>query len=194
MKSYAPTIALLVLSAFQFCLAEKQDIFEPANITAEQAAQLRDWRENGEHASQLPERPKNTAKNATQNTTHTEMEPATQRPETHKNTQVEKKPHDACNASKRRKRGEDLFAKFPQPAGRDCKNQLADASIEFNPTGPGTFSVRGIPPACMPLSGLFIDDPSQPKPIPLGPDTLEFTEISDEDLKELQAILDCRGD
>ncbi|KAE8413356.1 hypothetical protein BDV36DRAFT_287105 [Aspergillus pseudocaelatus] len=112
--------------------------------------------------------------------------------------------------SKPQKHENDVFTSFPQPAGDLCNGQLKDVIVEFIPTGPGAFRIDNVPPACMTLATIFLDDPDSPDPVPLGKDnsiilflasvtnirstgsaSLGFSGISDDELQRLQAILDA---
>ncbi|KNG88680.1 hypothetical protein ANOM_003089 [Aspergillus nomiae NRRL 13137] len=96
------------------------------------------------------------------------------------------------NGPKPEKHGNDILASFPQPAGDLCNDQLKGVTVEFIPTGPGGFRIDNVPPACMTLATLFLEGPGSPSPIPLGSASLGFSNISDDGLQRLQAILDAR--
>ncbi|KAK5798664.1 hypothetical protein VI817_004954 [Penicillium citrinum] len=85
---------------------------------------------------------------------------------------------------------DDPFANLPQPAGNECKDQLNGASVNFTPTGKGAYRIDNIPSACMTLSTVLIgDNPNEAVPTPLGSSSLEYTNISEDELNQLQSTL-----
>lgn len=63
----------------------------------------------------------------------------------------------------------DPFANLPQPAARLCESQLEDTTVTFSSKPQNGVRVDGVPPACMTLADVFLEqDPQQPAAIPVG--------------------------
>lgn len=63
----------------------------------------------------------------------------------------------------------DPFANLPQPAARLCESQLEDITVTFSSKSQNGVRVDGVPPACMTLAAVFLEqDPQQPAAIPVG--------------------------
>lgn len=63
----------------------------------------------------------------------------------------------------------DPFANLPQLAARLCESQLEDITVTFSSKSQNGVRVDGVPPACMTLADVFLEqDPQQPAAIPVG--------------------------
>ncbi|RJE26421.1 hypothetical protein PHISCL_01222 [Aspergillus sclerotialis] len=85
----------------------------------------------------------------------------------------------------------DPFAGLPQPAADECKGQLQDgATVVFSPIGSDGIRIDGVPPACMTLANVYLgENPNQPGPIPMGSASLEYHNLSQEEIDKLHATL-----
>ncbi|EHK99446.1 hypothetical protein GLAREA_06613 [Glarea lozoyensis ATCC 20868] len=101
-------------------------------------------------------------------------------------------PRTFISRVKRAPQGFDISTIGFGTAFEDCKTQLNGASVTFSGPAPGTVLVVGIPPACMTLSGVLAGgDFNEGKPVPMGVDSLQFTDLSNESILEIQAALDA---
>ncbi|KAJ5180235.1 hypothetical protein N7492_003445 [Penicillium capsulatum] len=76
---------------------------------------------------------------------------------------------------------------IPQYNWDQCKDQLKGAHVSLKGLEPKV-RVDGVPPACMNLATVIAGQPSQdggPVPIPMGSDSLQYNDLSDDNLRQL---------
>ncbi|CAI7650464.1 unnamed protein product [Penicillium bialowiezense] len=91
------------------------------------------------------------------------------------------------------RRDDDPFAGLPQPAADQCKSQLQDVTVTFSPLDNNGVRLDDVPSSCMTLANVFLDDKSgEIHPVPMGSASLEYHNLSTDQLKQLQDALDQR--
>ncbi|KAI5212089.1 hypothetical protein E4T42_01336 [Aureobasidium subglaciale] len=85
------------------------------------------------------------------------------------------------------RRAIDPLDSVPQYNYDMCRESLNGATLTFTPAGPGGFQVAGVPSTCMVLATTLTGSFNAGYPIPLGADSLKFSGLTDEELKELQS-------
>lgn len=76
---------------------------------------------------------------------------------------------DASHLGMPEPRDSDPFAGLPQPAANECKSQLHGVTVTFSRKGDDGVRIDGVPPACMTLANVFLEDgPGESAPIPMG--------------------------
>lgn len=84
---------------------------------------------------------------------------------------------------------------LPEQAANDCRNQLHSATVHVSPVDNNGVRFDGVPPACMTLATVFLgNNPAgQPAPIPMGSASLQYENLSPDELQTLQNVLDTKG-
>ncbi|KAL1884049.1 hypothetical protein Daus18300_000158 [Diaporthe australafricana] len=77
-----------------------------------------------------------------------------------------------------------------QRAWELCHEQLGSATVEFSAPGDGEVLAKGLPPACMTLSGVLTGEYNEGNPVPQGTDSILFTGLSESSIQEIQDALD----
>ncbi|BCS17658.1 uncharacterized protein APUU_10486A [Aspergillus puulaauensis] len=88
----------------------------------------------------------------------------------------------------------DLPAGVSQESIDQCTQQINDQGSPVNVYSTGDSSARAddVPPACMNLAAVLLDNPAQaggPVPTPMGSASLEYTGLSEDDKTQLQNAL-----
>jgi len=76
-------------------------------------------------------------------------------------------------------------------APQDCKNQLTSAHVTFSRPSGNNVLVQGIPPACMTLSTVITGKFDEGNPVPMGSDSIQFSNLSDDDITTIQNALNA---
>ncbi|KAJ5180234.1 hypothetical protein N7492_003444 [Penicillium capsulatum] len=88
-------------------------------------------------------------------------------------------------------RDEDLLAGLPKLAADDCKAQLKGTTVTFAAADNNGVRIDNVPSSCMTLANVFLgQNPNQPAPTPMGSASLEYHNLADDQLHQLQAVLD----
>ncbi|KAJ5338655.1 hypothetical protein N7452_005383 [Penicillium brevicompactum] len=79
-----------------------------------------------------------------------------------------------------------------------CQDQLKGDGVHVTISGstPDTVHVEGVPPACMNLATVLTGNPTQeggPVPTPMGSDSLDYSGVSEDDLRQLGQTLQDKG-
>lgn len=77
-------------------------------------------------------------------------------------------------------------------APQDCKNQLTSASVTFSRPQGNDVLVQGVPSACMTLAGTLTGKYNEGNPVPMGSDSIQFSNLSDSDIQSIQTALNAR--
>ncbi|CAD0095257.1 unnamed protein product [Aureobasidium vineae] len=85
------------------------------------------------------------------------------------------------------RRQTDPLDSVPQYNYDMCHESLNGATLSFTPAGPGGFQVAGVPSTCMVLATALTGSFNAGFPIPLGADSLKFSGLTDEEMRELQS-------
>ncbi|KAJ5090748.1 hypothetical protein N7532_009432 [Penicillium argentinense] len=92
----------------------------------------------------------------------------------------------------------DLPPGVSQESYQQCQDQLNGdgVRVEISGSTPDTVHVKGLPPACMNLATVITGDPTQeggPVPTPMGSDSLDYSGVSEDNLRELGKTLQQKG-
>lgn len=83
---------------------------------------------------------------------------------------------------------------LPEQAANDCRGQLSTAHVNVSPAGDNGVRFDGVPPACMTLAAVFLgqNGNSRSPPIPMGSASLQYSNLTPEELQTLQNALDAK--
>ncbi|KAJ5341498.1 hypothetical protein N7541_010622 [Penicillium brevicompactum] len=92
----------------------------------------------------------------------------------------------------------DLPPGVSQESFDQCQDQLKGDGVHVTISGstPDTVHVEGVPPACMNLATVLTGNPTQeggPVPTPMGSDSLDYSGVSEDDLRQLGQTLQDKG-
>lgn len=92
--------------------------------------------------------------------------------------------------------GQDALAglNLPEEAADDCREELRSATVNVSPADNNGVRFDGVPPACMTLANVFLGQNTlgQPVPIPMGSASLQYENLSPDELQTLQNALDAK--
>ncbi|KAF2227153.1 hypothetical protein BDZ85DRAFT_279047 [Elsinoe ampelina] len=109
---------------------------------------------------------------------------------------------DAKKGDKRRRRytREALSVRSPQEmygaklAWDLCRDDVKKATLGFEAAGPGNILVTGLPPTCMVLATTITGTFNEGTPVPMGTDSIQFNNVSDETIDAMEQALRLRND
>ncbi|KAI4276038.1 MAG: hypothetical protein L6R38_005759 [Xanthoria sp. 2 TBL-2021] len=83
---------------------------------------------------------------------------------------------------------------LPEQAANDCRGQLQTATVNVSPVGDNGVRFDGVPSACMTLATVFLGNNPQADsaPIPMGSASLQYNNLTPDELQTLQNALDAK--
>ncbi|OKL63624.1 hypothetical protein UA08_00956 [Talaromyces atroroseus] len=72
----------------------------------------------------------------------------------------------------------------------DCLDELKGTTLTFSRPSDNTVLVSGMPPACMALCGVLTGIYNEGNPVPESSSSVSFTNLSSEDIQQIQNALD----
>ena len=85
-------------------------------------------------------------------------------------------------------------AGLPPVAEQACRDELHSATVTVSSVGNNGVRFDGVPPACMTLTNVFLgqNTAAQSKPIPMGSASVQYENLTPDELNTLQQALDSK--